>query len=141
MDSASLIARLWLPFTEEPLPTKRIGFCEMPVCCKGHSFFTGLRPEGRGSLSRRVPRAKEAEFKFPPEYYDDVHSLLIFFYLILRKALRINVHNGFAPPAIEPRGTQAAPLLLDQIFVLIVCDPTLFMEAKVGGISAAIYVN
>lgn len=71
MDSATIVARLWNPFTGgyTVAKTRRRSF---PISCKLPFKFTGFyQSDRRGVLSTRIPRAKETEFTFPPEYYDD----------------------------------------------------------------------
>jgi len=71
MDSATVVARFWNPFTGgyTVAKTRRRSF---PISCKLPFKFTGFyQSDRRGVLSTRILRAKETEFTFPPEYYDD----------------------------------------------------------------------
>lgn len=70
MDSATLVTRLWIPFTGgATVPKTPRSF---PISCKLPFKFTGFyERDRRGVLSTVIPRAKETEFTFPPEYYDD----------------------------------------------------------------------
>lgn len=70
MDSATLVTRLWIPFTGgATVPKTPRSF---PISCKLPFKFTGFyERDRRGVLSTGIPRAKETEFTFPPEYYDD----------------------------------------------------------------------
>jgi len=71
MDSATVVARFWNPFTGgyTVAKTRRRSF---PISCKLPFKFTGFyQSDRRGVLSTIIPRAKETEFTFPPEYYDD----------------------------------------------------------------------
>lgn len=70
MDSATLVTRLWIPFTGGATVPKTTR--SFPISCKLPFKFTGFyERDRRGVLSTGIPRAKETEFTFPPEYYDD----------------------------------------------------------------------